>query len=67
MSGFMATAETDVAATAGAVWAAQTEPDRIAAHMCATRVETTWEIRSPATWNNESDGRRYQDNGKALV
>jgi len=37
MSGLMATAETDIAATPVRVWAALTAPDEIAAYMWGTR------------------------------
>lgn len=67
MSGFMATAETDVAATPDRVWAALTEPDQIAAYMWGTQVETTWEVGTPIRWNGEHDGKAYQDKGTVLV
>jgi uncharacterized protein YndB with AHSA1/START domain len=67
MSGFMATAETDIAATPVRVWMALTEPDEIAAYMWGTRVETTWQVGSPVTWNGEHDGKTYQDKGEVLA
>jgi uncharacterized protein YndB with AHSA1/START domain len=67
MSGFMATSETDVAATPDRVWTALTEPDQIAAYMWGTQVETTWEVGSPITWHGEYDGKAYQDQGTVLT
>ena len=67
MAGYIATAETDVAATPERVWAALTEPDQIAAYMEGSQVETTWEVGSPITWDGEYEGRAYQDKGEVLT
>jgi uncharacterized protein YndB with AHSA1/START domain len=67
MAGFTATAQTDVAATPGRVWAALTEPEQIAAYMQGSQVTTTWQIGSPITWDGEYDGRSYQDKGEVLT
>ena len=67
MSGYVATAQTDVAASPERVWAALTEPEQIAAYMQGSRVESTWQVGSPITWNGEYDGRPYQDKGEVLT
>jgi uncharacterized protein YndB with AHSA1/START domain len=67
MSGFVATATTDVAASPERVWAALTEPDQIAAYMQGSRVTTSWEVGSPITWDGEHDGKAYQDKGEVLA
>lgn len=67
MAGFEATAQTDVAASPERVWAALTDPEQIAVYMQGARVETTWEVGSPITWNGEYDGRDYQDKGEVLT
>src|ERR1035437_5159458 len=67
MAGFTATAQTDVAATPGRVWAALTEPEQIAAYMQGSQVTTTWQIGSPITWDGEYNGRSYQDKGEVLT
>ena len=67
MAGFTATAEIDVAAAPDRVWAALTEPEQIAAYMEGSRVETTWEVGSPITWDGEYQGREYQDKGEVLT
>ena len=67
MAGYVATAQTDVAATPERVWAALTEPEQIATYMQGSKVTTTWEIGSPITWDGEYDGRAYQDKGQVLT
>ena len=52
MTGYVATAETDIAASPERVWEALTEPDQIAVWMQGSRVETTLggrARRSPGT------------------
>jgi uncharacterized protein YndB with AHSA1/START domain len=66
MTGFVATAEVDVAADRERVWAALTDPQQIAAYMHGSQVETTWEVGSPITWEGEYEGRPYQDKGEVL-
>ena len=66
MAGYVATAQTDVAATPERVWAALTEPEQIATYMQGSKVTTTWEVGSPITWDGEYDGRAYQDKGEVL-
>ena len=67
MSEFIAKAEVHVAAEPDRVWAALTEPKQIAAYMQGSRVETTWEVGSPITWDGEYEGRAYQDKGEVLT
>jgi uncharacterized protein YndB with AHSA1/START domain len=64
MSGHVATAEVQVAADRERVWAALTDPAQIAGYMQGSKVETTWEVGSPITWDGEYDGRPYQDKGE---
>lgn len=66
MTGHVASAQVDVAAPPERVWAALTEPDRIATYMQGSRVTTTWEVGSSITWDGEYDGRAYQDKGEVL-
>ena len=67
MAGYVATAQTDVAAAPERVWAALTEPEQIATYMQGSKVTTTWEVGSPITWDGEYDGRAYQDKGEVLT
>ena len=67
MAGYVATAQTDVAAAPERVWTALTEPEQIAAYMDGSNVTTTWEVGSPITWDGEYEGREYQDKGEVLT
>jgi uncharacterized protein YndB with AHSA1/START domain len=67
MAGYLATAQTDVAAPPERVWAALTDPEQIATYMHGSTVSTTWEIGSPITWTGEYDGRPYEDKGEVLT
>ena len=66
MTGFVATAQTDVAASPDRVWQALTDPEQMAVYMQGSRVTTSWEVGSPITWDGEYDGRPYQDKGEVL-
>ena len=67
MTGKLATAEVDVAATPERVWSALTDPDQIKEYMFGSVVSTTWEVGSPITWDGEYEGRPYQDKGEVLT
>ena len=67
MAGYVATAQTDIAAPRERVWAALTEPEQIAVYMDGSNVTTTWEVGSPITWDGDYDGRAYQDKGEVLT
>jgi len=67
MSGFVATAEVDVAATPERVWDALTEPEQIAVYMMGSKVTTTWDVGASITWEGTYDGRDYQDKGEVLT
>jgi uncharacterized protein YndB with AHSA1/START domain len=67
MTGYVATATTEVAAPPERVWAALTEPEQIAAWMQGSKVTTSWEVGTPITWDGEYDGREYQDKGEVLT
>jgi len=67
MSDYVATAQTDIDATPERVWSALTEPEQISQYMFGSRVETTWEVGSPITWDGEMEGRPYQDKGEVLT
>lgn len=67
MSGYIANASTEVAATPEQVWAVLTEPDHIAVYLFGSLVETTWQVGSVITWSGEYNGRPYQDRGEVLL
>ena len=66
MSGHVATARTEVAASPERVWQALTDPAQIAEYMMGSTVECDWQVGSPITWSGEFDGKPYQDKGKVL-
>lgn len=66
MTGYIARAQTEVAADAHRVWEALTDPDQVAQYMMGSRVETDWQVGSPITWSGEMDGKPYQDKGEVL-
>jgi uncharacterized protein YndB with AHSA1/START domain len=66
MSRHIASAEVQVEADRETVWAALTDPEQIAGYMQGSRVETSWEVGSPITWDGVYDGRPYQDKGEVL-
>lgn len=49
-----------------AVWAALTEPSRIARWQSGARVETTWEPGSPLLISGMIGRKKYRDRGKVL-
>ena len=56
----------DVDAGQDAVWAALTDPARIAGWMMGAEVRTDWRVGSPITWTGEMDGTSYEDKGEVL-
>ncbi len=66
MSEHVARAKVTIDAPAASVWLGLTEPEMISRYMAGSRVETTWEVGSPITWNGEYDGNAYQDKGQVL-
>ncbi len=67
MTGILAKAQTEIEAPASRVWEALTDPDQIKEYMFGSKVETSWEVGSPITWNGEYEGRPYQDKGEVLT
>ena len=66
MTGKVATAAVDIAATPQRVWAALTDPDEIEKYMFGSRVETDWKPGSPIVWKGEYEGRQYKDKGEVV-
>lgn len=61
-----AEATTTVAAPAGEVWKALTEPDLVAQYMFGSRVESDWQPGSPIAWKGEYEGKPYEDHGEIV-
>ena len=66
MTGHVATARTEIAATPDRVWEAMTDPDQVAQYMMGSRVESDWTPGSTITWSGEWEGKPYQDKGEVL-
>ncbi len=67
MTGYVATARTDISASPARVWEALTDPQQIKEYMFGSVVETDWQPGSPITWNGEWQGKTYQDKGEILA
>src|SRR5687767_4753808 len=67
MSGKVATATVDIAATSERVWAALTDPVQIKQFMMGSQVETDWRVGSPITWKGEFEGKTYEDRGEIVA
>lgn len=66
MTGYLATAETDIAATPAQVWEVLTDPKQLKQLWFGAEVETDWQVGSPITWSGEWEGKPYQDKGEVL-
>lgn len=67
MTGFEATAHTEIATSPERVWTAMTDPDQVAQYMMGSRVTTDWKPGSAITWSGEWEGKPYQDKGEILA
>ncbi|TCC56477.1 SRPBCC domain-containing protein [Kribbella pittospori] len=66
MTGYLATAETDIAATPAQVWEVLTDPKQLKQLWFGAEVDTDWQVGSPITWTGEFEGKAYQDKGEIL-
>ncbi|WP_433161699.1 SRPBCC domain-containing protein [Kribbella sp. CA-247076] len=66
MTNFLATAETDIAASPARVWEVLTDPDELRQIWFGAEVKTDWRPGSPITWSGEYDGKAYEDRGEIL-
>src|SRR6478609_4835812 len=66
MTGYVATAKTEIAAPAERVWEAMTDPAQVAEYMMGSVVESDYQPGSPITWSGEWEGKPYQDKGEVL-
>jgi uncharacterized protein YndB with AHSA1/START domain len=66
MTGIVATAEVDVAASPQVVWAALTDPEQVKQYMFGTELETDWQPGSPIRWKGEWEGKPYEDKGSVV-
>ena len=66
LTDYVATAETDINAPAGEVWAALTDPEQIKEYMFGSQVVTEWKPGGPIVWKGEYEGKTYEDKGEVL-
>ena len=66
MTGYTATAETDISAPPERVWEVLTDPDQLKKLWFGAEVKTDWKQGSPITWSGEWEGKPYQDKGEIL-
>ena len=66
MTGYLAIAEIDIAATPARVWEVLTDPKQLKELWFGAEVETDWQVGSPITWSGEWEGKPYQDKGEVL-
>jgi uncharacterized protein YndB with AHSA1/START domain len=67
MTGFVATAGTDIAAPPARVWDVLTSQEELKELWFGAEVETDWQVGSPITWTGEWEGKPYQDKGEILA
>ena len=67
MTGYVATAESDIDATPAQVWEVLTDPEQLKQLWFGAEVRTDWQVGSPITWSGEFEGKSYQDKGEVLA
>ncbi|MFB8280389.1 SRPBCC domain-containing protein [Nocardia colli] len=67
MTGYVATAETDIDATAEQVWTVLTDLEQIGELWFGAEVHTDWQVGSPIVWKGEYEGKQYEDKGRILA
>jgi len=66
MTGYVATAMTEISASPKHVWDVLTDPEQIRKFMFGADVQTDWQPGSPITWTGEYEGKAYEDKGEIL-
>ena len=66
MTGYVATAVTEISASPKRVWDVLTDPEEIRKFMFGADVRTDWQPGSPITWTGEYEGKPYEDRGEIL-
>ncbi|MFD9551700.1 SRPBCC domain-containing protein [Nocardia salmonicida] len=66
MTGYVATAQTDISASSRQVWAVLTDPAQLRELWFGAEVLTDWKVGSPIVWQGIFKGREYQDKGQIL-
>jgi len=66
MTGYVATAETEISASPQQVWEVLTDPEQIKKFMFGAEVKTDWQPGSPIVWQGVYEGKEYEDKGEIL-
>ncbi|MFE9786092.1 SRPBCC domain-containing protein [Nocardia salmonicida] len=66
MTGYVATAQTDISASSMQVWAVMTDPEQLRELWFGAEVRTDWKVGSPIVWQGAFKGREYRDKGQIL-
>lgn len=66
MTGIVATAKIDIAASAQQVWSALVDPEQVKEYMFGSKVQTDWTVGSPIRWSGEYEGTSYEDKGAVV-
>jgi uncharacterized protein YndB with AHSA1/START domain len=66
MTGYVATAETEISASPAQVWEVLTDPEQIKKFMFGAEVKTDWQPGSPIVWQGVYEGKDYEDKGEIL-
>jgi uncharacterized protein YndB with AHSA1/START domain len=66
MTGYVATAETEISASPAQVWEVLTDPEQIKKFMFGAEVKTDWQPGSPIVWQGVYEGKEYEDKGEIL-
>jgi uncharacterized protein YndB with AHSA1/START domain len=67
MTGFVATASTDIDAAPDVVWRVLTSPEEVKKYMFGTTVESDWTPGSSIVWRGEYEGKPYEDKGEVIA
>jgi uncharacterized protein YndB with AHSA1/START domain len=66
MTGYVATAETEISASPAQVWEVLTDPEQIKKFMFGADVKTDWQPGSSIVWQGVYEGKEYEDKGEIL-
>ena len=66
MTGYVATAETEISASPAQVWEVLTDPEQVRKFMVGAEVKTDWQPGSPITWQGVYEGKDYEDKGEII-
>lgn len=65
MTGYVATAETDISASPKQVWTTLTDPEQIREFMFGAHVHTDWRVGHPIVWSGEYEENRTKTRARS--